>query len=70
MLRKNEWITKLELENIRMKVLQKEKYLEVNNNGKTGERFYQDEENIHENEATLFDTENVGEEEKTMIQDI
>ena len=53
-----------------MKVLQKEKDLEVNNNDKTGERFYQDEENIHENEATLFDTENVGEEEKTMIQDI
>ena len=70
MLRKNEWITKLELENIRMKVLQKEKDLEVNNNDKTGERFYQDEENIHKNEATLFDTKNVGEEEKTMIQDI
>ena len=70
MLRKNEWITKLELENIRRKVLHKEKDVEVSNNDKTGERFYQDEENIHENEATQFDTENVLEEEKTMIQDI
>ena len=70
MIRKNEWITKLELGNIRKKVLQKEKGMEVNNNVNTGERFYQDEENIHENKATNVDTENLGEEEKTMIQDI
>ena len=44
--------------------------VEVNNNDNTGERFYQDDENIHENEATRIDTENLGEEEKTMIQDI
>ena len=69
MIRKNEWITKLELENIKRKVLQKEKDTEVNNNGNTGERFYRDEENMHENEATQVDTENLGEEEKTMIQD-
>ena len=70
MIRKNECITKLELESISTKVLQKEKYIEVNDNDNTGERFYQDEENIHENEATRIDTENLGEEEKTMIQDI
>ena len=70
MIRKDEWIAKLELENMRRKVLQKEKVTEVNNNDNTGERFYQDEENIHENEATQVDTENLGEEEKTMIQDI
>ena len=69
MIRKNEWITKLELENIRRKVLQKEKGIEVNNNDNTGERFYQDDENIHKNEATQVDTENLGE-EKTMTQDI
>ena len=40
MIRKNEWITKLELENIRRKVLQKEKDIEVNNNDNTDERFY------------------------------
>ena len=56
MIRKNEWITKLELESISRKVLQKEKDIEVNNNDNTGERFYQDEENIHENEATQVDT--------------
>ena len=70
MIRKNEWITKLELENIRRTVLQKEKDIEVNNNDNTGERLYQDEENIHENEVTQVDTENSGEEEKTTIQDI
>ena len=70
MIRKNEWITKLELENIKRKVLQKEKDIEVNNNDNTGERFYQNEENIQENEATQVDTENLGEEEETMIQDI
>ena len=32
MTRKNEWITKLELENIRRKILQKEKDIYVNNN--------------------------------------
>ena len=69
MIRKNELITKLELENIRRKVLQKEKDIKVNNNDSTGERFYQDEENIHENKATQVDTENLVE-EKTMIQDI
>ena len=36
MIRKNEWITKLELESICGKVLQKEKYIEVNNNDNTG----------------------------------
>ena len=70
MIRKNEWITKLELENIGRKVLQIEKGIEVSNNDNTGERFYQDEENIPKNEATQVDTENLGEEEKTMIQDI
>ena len=48
----------------------KEKDIEVNNNDNTGEQFYQDEENIHENEATQGDTENLGQVEKTMIQDI
>ena len=61
MIRKNEWITKLELENNRRKVLQKEKDMEINNNNNTGERFYQDEENIHEYEATQVATENLGE---------
>ena len=70
MIRKNEWITKLELESISKKVLQKEKDIEVNNNDNTGEQFYQVEESIHENEATQVNTENLGEEEKTMIQDI
>ena len=42
----NEWITKLELENNRSKVLQEEKDIEVNSNDNTGERFYQNEENI------------------------
>ena len=42
----NEWITKLELENNRSKVLQEEKDIEVNSNDDTGERFYQNEENI------------------------
>ena len=69
-IRKNERITKLELESISRRVLQKEKDIERNNNDKTGERFYQDEDNIHENEATQVDTEDLGEEEKTMIQDI
>ena len=69
-IRKNKWITKLELENIKQKVLQKEKDIEVNNNDNTGERFYQDEENIHENEATQVYTENLEEEKKTMIWDI
>ena len=70
MIRKNEWTRKLVLESIRRKVLQKVKDIEANNNDNTGERFYQDEENIHENEATQVDTENLGEEEKTMIHDI
>ena len=69
MIRKNAWITKLELENIRRKIFQKEKDLDVKNNDNTGEQFYQDEENIHENETTQVDSENLGE-EKTMIQDI
>ena len=67
---KNEWITKLELENIGRKVLQIEKGIEVSNNDNTGERFNQDEENIHKNDTAQVDTENLGEEEKTMIQDI
>ena len=46
MTKMNEWITKLELEKIRSKVLQKEKHIEVNNNDNTGERFCQDEENV------------------------
>ena len=54
-MRKNEWITKLELENIRRKVLKKD--LEVNNSDNTGEQFYQDEQNIHKNQATQVDTE-------------
>ena len=54
-MRKNEWITKLELENIRRKVLKKD--LEVNNSDNTGEQFYQDEQNIHKNQATQADTE-------------
>ena len=70
MIRKNKWITKLELENLKRKILQKERDIEVNNNGNIGERFYQDEENIHENEATQVDTGNLREEEKTMIQDL
>ena len=69
-LRKNDWITKLELENIRRKVLQKKKDTEENNNSNTGECVYQDEENLHENWVTQVDTENLGEEEKTMVQDI
>ena len=40
-LRKNDWITKLELENIRRKVLQKKKDIGVNKNDNTGEQFYQ-----------------------------
>ena len=50
--------------------IRKEKDTEVNNNDNTGEWFYQDEENIHENEATQVDTENLGEEKNTIIQDI
>ena len=69
MIRKNEWITKLELENNRRKVLQKEKDIEVNNDN-TGERFNQQEENIRNNEANQVDTESLGEGEKTMIWDI
>ena len=61
---------KTTLENIRRKILQKEKDLDVKNNDNTGEQFYQDEENIHENETTQVDNENLGEEAKTMIQDI
>ena len=41
MIRKNECITKLELENIRRKVLQKKKDIGVNKNDNTGEQFYQ-----------------------------
>ena len=70
MVRKYEWITKLELESISRKALQKEKDLEVNNNDNTAEQFYQFKENIHKNEATQVETENLGDKEKTMIQDI
>ena len=44
--------------------------MEVNNNDNTGERFYQNEENIHESKVTQVDTQNLGDKEKTMIQDI
>ena len=47
MIRKNEWITKLELEKIRRRLLQNEKDIEKNNNVNTSEWFYQDEENLH-----------------------
>ena len=70
MIRKVEWITKLELQCFSRKVLQKEKDIEVNNNDNTGERLYQNEENMHENKATQVDTQNLGEGEKTMIQNI
>ena len=62
MIMKNDWITMLDLENIRRKVLQKEKDMEKDKNDNTGGRFYQDEENIHKNEATKVHTENLGEE--------
>ena len=62
MIRKNDSITILDFENIRRKVFQKEKDIEEDKNDNTGERFYQDEENIHKNEATLVGTENFGEE--------
>ena len=42
----------------------------MDKNDNTGEWFYQDEENMLENEATQVDTENLQVEEKTMIQDI
>ena len=61
---------KTALENIRRKILQKENDLDVKNSDNTGEQFYQDEENIHDNETTQVDNENLGEEQKTMIQDI
>ena len=51
-------------------MLQKEKDIEVNHNDSTGEWFYRDDENVHENDATQVDTENLGDAEKTMIQDI
>ena len=44
--------------------------MEVKNNDNTGGQFYQDEENIHKNEATQVDTEDLGESEQTMIQNI
>ena len=44
--------------------------MEVKNNNNTGGQFYQDEENIHKNEATQVDTEDLGESEQTMIQNI
>ena len=47
MIKKREWITKLELENIR----------------RNDEDIHEDEENIHEKEATQVDTENLGAEE-------
>ena len=43
------------------KVLQKVQDIEVNNNDNTGEQFYQDEENAHENESTQADIEVLGE---------
>ena len=53
-IRQNEWITELELENISRKAFRD---IEADNNDNTSERFYQDEENILENEATQVDTE-------------
>ena len=71
MVRKNEWIIKLELKNIRrIKVLQKEEDIEANNSDNTAEWFYQDEENMHTKKVTQVATVNVGEEKKNMIQDI
>ena len=69
MTRRNEWETKLEIENIRLPVLQEEKDKEINNNDNTGEQFYQDEENIYETKVTHDDTEDLGQ-EKTAIQAI
>ena len=69
MTRRNEWETKLEIENIRLPVLQEEKDKEINNNDNTGEQFYQDEENIYETKVTRDDTEDLGQ-EKTAIQAI
>ena len=69
MTRRNEWETKLEIENIRLPVLQEEKDKEINNNDNTGEQFYQDEENIFETKVTRDDTEDLGQ-EKTAIQAI
>ena len=69
MTRRNEWETKLEIENIRLPVLQEEKDKEINNNDNTGEQFYQDEENIRETKVARDDTEDLGQ-EKTTIQAI
>ena len=69
MTRRNEWETKLEIENTRLPVLQEEKDKEINNNDNTGEQFYQDEENIFETKVTRDDTEDLGQ-EKTAIQAI
>ena len=44
--------------------------MEVDNNDNTGERLYQDEENIHKNKVSQVDTENFGDEERTMIEDV
>ena len=52
-----------------MKVLRKGKDTEVNNNGNTGEQFYQYKENIHEKQATQVDIDDLAEEQKTVIQD-
>ena len=54
----------MELENIGTS--KRKIYRSIHNNDNTGEGFYQDEENIHQNEATQVDTEG----EKSMIQDI
>ena len=69
MTRRNEWETKLEIENIRLPVLQEEKDKEINNNDNTGEQFYQDEENIRETKVARDDTEDLGQ-EKNAIQAI
>ena len=69
MIRRNEWETKLEIENIRLTVLQEEKDKEINNNDNTGEQFYQDEENIRETKVARDDTEDLGQ-EKNAIQAI
>ena len=51
-------------------MLRKEKDIKVNNNDNTGEQFYQNEENMHKNEANQADTGYLGDEKKTMKQDI
>ena len=41
--------------------------MEADNNDNAGKHFYQDEENIKENEATQVDTQTLGEDERIII---